>query len=314
MRYIQKDYQTTPTTGVIEDSMESDSHSNAPSINAVKIYVDENAGSANLPKGLGTFFDGEEIPQGWEEAETPISVPNLLINGDFQINQRGKSEYTAVNNSEYTLDMWQFFSSYGSIKPVEGGLQITISENSGDHVTLQQFLEHDYRGEKLTLSLKVDDIIHYKTFDDITTETTTVNITDNVIAIIYYDTSKNKTGVWIKFINESVNLKYLYLYEGDFLCRHIPEDKAIASYRCKRYIQWLKIPQRKTYYSTNYHSGENFEVEMANAPTVIHSDVRNANSGVVDGTVFEAITKRGIGVLLVNEEIISAEILVSCEP
>ena len=43
LRYIQKDYQTTPTTGVIEDSMESDSHSNAPSISAVKTYVDENA-------------------------------------------------------------------------------------------------------------------------------------------------------------------------------------------------------------------------------------------------------------------------------
>ena len=38
-------------------------------------------------------------------------MPNLLINGDFQINQRGQESYTAGLNPTYGFDIWQQYNS-----------------------------------------------------------------------------------------------------------------------------------------------------------------------------------------------------------
>lgn len=234
MRYIQKDYQTTPTTGVIEDSMESDSHSNAPSIKAVKTYVGENSGSANLPKGLGTFFDGEEIPQGWEEAETPISVPNLLINGDFQINQRGQSSYSASNDKVvYTVDMWRIVTTSTNTitcEVIDGGVRLT---NVGDgEANFEQVLNIHSESHIAIGSFKNLSGSGYIALarDGVWDKADLIN--GDVILKSTPDSDFDRLVVRL-MPNSSVEIEHLYLYEGDFLCRHIPEDKAIALIRCK---------------------------------------------------------------------------------
>ena len=234
LRYIQKDYQTTPTTGVIEDSMESDSHSNAPSISAVKTYVDENAGSANLPKGLVTFFDGEEIPQGWEEAETPISVPNLLINGDFQINQRGQSSYSASNDKAvYTVDMWRIVTTSTNTitcEVIDGGVRLT---NVGDgEANFEQVLNIHSESHIAIGSFKNLSGSGYIALarDGVWDKADLIN--GDVILKSTPDSDFDRLVVRL-MPNSSVEIEHLYLYEGDFLCRHIPEDKAIALIRCK---------------------------------------------------------------------------------
>lgn len=249
MRYIQKDYQTTPTTGVIEDSMESDSHSNAPSINAVKIYVGENSGSANLPKGLGTFFDGEEIPQGWEEAEPPISAPNLLINGDFQINQRGQSSYSASNDkSVYTVDMWRIVTTSTNTitcEVIDGGVRLT---NVGDgEANFEQVLNIHSASHIAIGSFKNLSGSGYIALarDGIWDKTDLIN--GDVILKSTLDSDFDRLVVRL-MPNSSVEIKYLYLYEGDFLCRHIREDYAVALLRCQRkYIKYTDVYQKKKF-------------------------------------------------------------------
>ena len=245
-----------------------------------------------------------------------LAPQNLLVNGDFKCWQRGTSftddyGYAAI----YTADMWQISSTGGktcSAVKVDNGIKIYGQTES----RLSQFIPYEYDDLGVaSFSFVIDGKLNIHENVSISEELVGLeNNNKRQIAIRYYP---DKKAILLQFTlkdNQEHVFTYVRCDRGKIAYPHVPEDEAIASYRCKRYIQWLKIPQRKTYYSTNFHSGENFEVEMIDTPTVIHSDVRNANSGVVAGTVFENITKRGIGVLLVNEEIISAEILVSCEP
>lgn len=68
---------------------------------------------------------GEEDEEE-KEVEYVGSNPNLLINGDFQVNQRGATTYTGVNWSTkvYTVDRW-FLLGSGTYK-----MSATVNENT----------------------------------------------------------------------------------------------------------------------------------------------------------------------------------------
>lgn len=101
-----------------------------------------------------------------------IYKPNLLINGDFEIWQRGEST-TLSNVSEtgykYFADRWcRYFSSTSSAsetyEKVSNGMKYTSTTSS--NATITQFLETGLKsGNKYTLSASVNDIIHVMTFD-----------------------------------------------------------------------------------------------------------------------------------------------------
>lgn len=85
-----------------------------------------------------------------------FSNPNLLINGDFQVWQRGES-FTA---SGYTADRWYAYmsGSGNSVSHANGG--ITIDTTSGNLIQLQQFFEESefkkLKGKTVTLSIDIE--------------------------------------------------------------------------------------------------------------------------------------------------------------
>ena len=82
------------------------------------------------------------------------SNPNLLINPDFRINQRGQAEYT----SGYTVDRW-YSPGKCSAAPISGGVKLTstVTASSTTHAFWQDF-EFPLPPGKYTLSLKAADI------------------------------------------------------------------------------------------------------------------------------------------------------------
>ena len=82
------------------------------------------------------------------------SNPNLLINPDFRINQRGQAEYT----SGYTVDRW-YSPGKCSAAPISGGVKLTstVTASSTTHAFWQDF-EFPLRPGKYTLSLKAADV------------------------------------------------------------------------------------------------------------------------------------------------------------
>ena len=63
---------------------------------------------------------------------------NLAINGDFQINQRGKSEY---GENGYTLDMWNCILTNGNkLSQLPSGYGVLINKVKANQTVLRQIL------------------------------------------------------------------------------------------------------------------------------------------------------------------------------
>ena len=83
-----------------------------------------------------------------------LSNPNLLINPDFRVNQRGQNEYS----TGYTVDRW-YSPGKCSAAPISGGVKLTstVTASSTTHAFWQDF-EFPLPPGKYTLSLKASDV------------------------------------------------------------------------------------------------------------------------------------------------------------
>lgn len=117
---------------------------------------------------------GENVDLAWEGSTLkitakPYSNPNLLDNwyfigggsqqggGQFPINQRGQTSYTA---GVYTIDRWKFSlkNCTGAVSLLNEGLKITASTASGNVYFTQQFDNFEqFLGKKVTVSMLYDD-------------------------------------------------------------------------------------------------------------------------------------------------------------
>ena len=81
--------------------------------------------------------------------------PNLLINPDFRVNQRGQSEYS----SGYSVDRWFIEGNKCSVRPSVDGILITsvINPDTNTHVFWQK-IENPLKPGKYTLSLNVSEV------------------------------------------------------------------------------------------------------------------------------------------------------------
>lgn len=77
---------------------------------------------------------------------TKFSNPNLLINPDFKINQRGSSTYTTTSESPiYTVDRWMSAKSKVNVNS-NGTVTITSLSTNGSSVWFKQLLENTIEG------------------------------------------------------------------------------------------------------------------------------------------------------------------------
>lgn len=82
---------------------------------------------------------------------------NLVLNGNFTINQRGKSTYKNDTwTNEYTVDRW--ISAKSIVEPISGqGVKVTSLSTNGSSVWFKQLFEQTYSGSH-TLSCMVTQI------------------------------------------------------------------------------------------------------------------------------------------------------------
>ena len=93
----------------------------------------------NIVEGLG--YNPSEV----------FSNPNLLVNPDFKINQRGKSEYTNLNHGEYFVDRWCVHYS-PNIKIGNDGLEITSNGEQYSGIWQKSSSKYLHAGDKFTIS------------------------------------------------------------------------------------------------------------------------------------------------------------------
>lgn len=159
-----------------------------------------------------------------------LHKPNLAINGDFQIWQRGE-EFTNVANGTRIADMWRVYNLTSpnlSIKKVADGMQVT---NVAGYVSIYQTVPEDI----------------YTSSDVFTI----VKSVDGVVTV--QEATFSESSHQINFgISSNCIINWICLFAGDIAYDHVKEDKAIAQMRCEKYV--LKLPTSYSGYtgSTSY--------------------------------------------------------------
>ena len=98
-----------------------------------------------------TYDNSDENGYTKRAVNNLISNPNLLINGNFKINQRGSSEYSGTNI--YTVDRWRL-SGTGSVSVVSDGVKFTAN---GSWTGIRQYIENPsmLSNKKVVISFEV---------------------------------------------------------------------------------------------------------------------------------------------------------------
>ena len=176
-----------------------------------------------------------------------LSNPNLLINPDFRVNQRGQNEYS----TGYTVDRW-YSPGKCSAAPISGGVKLTstVTASSTTHAFWQNF-EFPLPPGKYTLSLKAADVTGVWAAR-IRTVTAAGDYVDSYytprlqagINSVTVDLSDSEyiSAVSIGFnkgteAGNSLKLAWAKLEGGSLATPFVPPDPATELAKCQRYYQ-----------------------------------------------------------------------------
>lgn len=239
---------------------------------------------------------------------------NLLINGDFQIWQRGES-FTIEGDEafHYTADMWCVYASTGQaieVNRITDGLQF-----SGATAIMQRMNPLEV-GKNYTFVCRVNDDV--KTLPIVGGTYTENNF-------LRYDKSGSYEQFQIKS-NGITNIASARLWEGNTIYKLIQEDDATALMRCMKKIQSLvdfTIGGRLILFllnGSNVLQGIPFFMPMDSVPTVESIEIMYSNGqsakGITATSSKNEITRIDINDsdLFENSYAYLNKLIVTCEP
>lgn len=200
-----------------------------------------------------------------------VANPNLLVNGDFRINQRGLPSYS--NQYDYTVDRWQLRQNGITLTPISGG-GISVVKNSAN-VNIWQILEMSLAtlaGKTITISGKCDGVVFTATGTVPSAKTTSTQKVCEVHA----------TNNWLSFnVSKTTDTNYDMYFEiaaqGNFSYEWVKlELGEVATNFCPRpYSEELAICQMPfdnqgistTYSNPNLLINGDFQVNQRNFAT-----------------------------------------------
>ena len=233
--------------------------------------------------------------------------PNLLINPDFLVNQRGQNEYS----SGYTVDGWYIEGNKCSVRPSVDGILITsaINVDSNSHAFWQK-IENPLAPGKYTLSLNVLEVSGVWS-----ARIRTVNASGDYVDSYYTSAFRegvNKVSVDLSDgfnkgteAGNSLKLTWVKLEAGSAATPFVPPDPATELLKCQRYL--FVLPQWSRWRMCEYTSKFlRFEIptpiKMRIKPTLINSEnfvIRSIDIvNELDGFTYEADNYAGNELLI----------------
>ena len=254
--------------------------------------------------GVFASVQGPQGPQGPQGIQGPTvgSNPNLLINGDFKVNQRGKTSYTHTGEAygyTYFVDRWFAWGENPFTFDVSTKTLTPNTSNTGNSL-LSQWIEDvsGILGKTITYSVSTNGTIYSKTLNIPTTLSNNVSLGE-------LPTSFGKLRVWsnnnrlrfdiIVSSNQSIVLNYAKVEIGSvatsFSPRHYAEELAM----CQRYYQNINTISSLLYARTTdqLRAMINFKTEMRTTPTLTQLNTIRVY-GINEGTTFTQ-TQTNIG-------------------
>lgn len=213
-----------------------------------------------------------------------LSNPNLLINGDFQVWQRGTSFDKSNSIHVYTADRWLKGSNTGEV--TKSGNKLKFKGTADAWNLIRQYIENfsSLSNRTVTLSAKVNFITNcnkidlvwfngidwqHKSFNNKTSSTSeilTFTFTPNLSG-----KTKFAIGILIYKTNEEVEIEWAKLEIGSVATPFVPRSYGEELALCQRYYEVTAIDDmfvgvREP--NGNYLTVYNFKVEKRVSPTV----------------------------------------------
>lgn len=166
-----------------------------------------------------------------------FSNPNLLINPDFKINQRGSSTYTTTSESPiYTVDRWMLSRGKATVNS-DGTVTVTATGGTTNKEGyFQQKLENAISGA-YTVSMEVVSISGTVRIA-IDGEWKTVTSGKNVFQGVNSSNNFNSVGLQLA-VGASITLKYMKLEQGSVATSFVAPNPADELVKCRRYYNFI---------------------------------------------------------------------------
>lgn len=160
---------------------------------------------------------------------TKFSNPNLLINPDFKINQRGATSY---EKQGYSVDRWKIWNV--TVTPSTNGGITVKNDKYEDTGTFIQILENATEGDS-TLSCYVTSVSGTVTM--VADDDSQVILKQGLNVVHTSKSTKN----FIIFLNQgtSVTLKWVKLEQGTVETPFVAPNYADELLKCQRYFMYL---------------------------------------------------------------------------
>ncbi len=206
-----------------------------------------------------------------------LSARQLLVNNDFQINQRGETEYIQdVNDSKYYIDMWKLYTEINTtakITKLKKGIKI---ESTGEESQLFQLIHST--NENVACSIKINSIsgnVDFAIYND--SDGWINKVTNLKVGVSSFIAEGKKTErVGIRCHGTCVlEIEYIDLFEGDIVYPHVKKKYSEDLMECQRYLVVYKGKEKErtvgiayTTSNTESYALITLPTSMANIPTV----------------------------------------------
>ena len=207
-------------------------------------------------------------------ADIPSSNPNLLINPDFKINQRGQTEYSNTSStSTYCVDRW---CHNGTCTLSDNGLIVSSSGSVWGYGVFQQIVENtELTKYMVTLQFKANGVVNSVTWIPVSNALSdNCVIMDGDTAVGYarmgFDGAMGRLIVeFIIYQNYQMTIEWVKLEVGPAATQFVPPDPATELLKCQRYYEIINVGTKALNPDDYWIGGARFNVEKYRVPDVV---------------------------------------------
>ena len=162
----------------------------------------------------------------------------LLVNNDFQINQRGQSEY----NLGYSVDMW--FTKWGQpkLEVVDNGVIFSNTDTANNSVFMQ-LIKTDNPNRTFSSAFMIDKK-RYEVTEVNPSSGAIIREFENFDFVISYNSDNQCIQVYIRIDgNKRIHIEYVDLFEGDIAYPHVKKKYTTDLLECRLYYikKWINV-------------------------------------------------------------------------
>lgn len=256
-----------------------------------------------LPVHNGAGLKKGRLSQLASYLGTKFRNPNLLINPDFKINQRGLSSYSAEASRKYTVDRW-------------GGTRFTATVASNGITILANKSGSAWFSQKLESTTEAGFIVSVHVVSVTgTAKLRATGIEGTLKAGWNYFISASSTSEIAIEVAQGGSLKIdkIKLEQGSIATPFVTPNPAEELLKCDRFGLYLDvmyfIPLTYAHANLNdpsrYYQSTNgvFPIRMRAKPTITYKSLQSSGGNTFEATTSFEVTKDGVNVVILSKNI-----------